>query len=200
MASLFDELNRLHAAGKSVADHEDALFEQFGRTLSVLVADTVGMTKATQQRGIIHFLGKVARARARALPIVEQHGGFDVRYMADNFIAMFDQPADAVEAALALHEAFERDPILITETQTYELCIGIGFGTLIYSSALEGYFGDEMNLASKLGEDLARGKETLLTEPAYNELPAATRRDFYQIDPRDPSFKERVYRQNTRGN
>lgn len=49
MASLFDELNRLHAAGQSVADHEDALFEQFGRTLSVLVADTVGMTKATQQ-------------------------------------------------------------------------------------------------------------------------------------------------------
>ena len=63
MASLFDELNRLHAAGQSVADHEDALFEQFGRTLSVLVADTVGMTKATQQRGIIHFLGKVAHAR-----------------------------------------------------------------------------------------------------------------------------------------
>ena len=57
-----------------------------------------------------------------------------------------------------------------------------------------------MNLASKLGEDLARGKETLLTAQAYNELPAATRRDFYQIDPRDPSFKERVYRQNTGGN
>ena len=51
-------------------------------------------------------------------------------------------------------------------------------GTLIYSSALEGYFGDEMNLASKLGEDLVRGKETLLTAPAYNELPAAKRRDF----------------------
>ena len=121
--------------------------------------------------------------------------------MADNFIAMFvfDQPTDAVQAALALHEAFERDPIMIAETQTYELCIGIGYGTLIYSSALEGYFGDEMNLASKLGEDLARGKETLLNAPTYNELPTAMRSDFFQIDPRDPSFNERVYRQNTRG-
>ena len=199
MPTLFDELNRLHVAGYSVADYEDALFEQFGRTISVLVADTVGMTKTTQQQGIIHFLEKVARARARVLPILEQHNGFDIRYMADNFIAMFDQPAHAVEAASALHKAFEHDPILITENQTYELCIGIGYGPLIFSSSLEGYFGNEMNLASKLGEDLARGKETLVTSSAYNQLPTVMKRDFFQVDPREPSFGEKVYRQNTRG-
>jgi hypothetical protein len=32
---------------------------------------------------------------------------------------------------------------------------------------MEGYFGEEMNLASKLGEDTAEGGETLLTNLAY---------------------------------
>ena len=94
MASLFDELNRLHAAGQSVADHEDALFEQFGRTLSVLVADTVGMTTATQQRGIIHFLGKVARARARALRT--DQGLLRVRISSDRRVARTARPSSAV--------------------------------------------------------------------------------------------------------
>ena len=196
MASLFDELNRLHAAGQSVADHEDELFEQLGRTLCVLVADTVGMTKATQQHGIIHFLSKVAQARNRILPILEQHGGFEVRFMADNFIAMFDQPGDAINASSALHETFELDPIPLTENQAYELCIGVGFGTLIHSSVLEGYFGDEMNLASKLGEDLAKGKETLMTASAFNELPDSIKRRCSPVDPGTATFKVQIYRLN----
>jgi len=40
-------------------------------------------------------------------------------------------------------------------------------GKMLYSETLEGYFGEEMNLASKLGEDIAEGGETLLTVAAY---------------------------------
>ena len=194
MASLFDELNRLHAAGQSVADHEDELFEQFGRTLCVLVADTVGMTKATQRHGILHFLSKVAQARNRILPILEQHGGFEVRFLADNFIAMFDQPGSAINASLALHEDFELDPIPLTGGQAYELCIGVGYGPLIHSSVLEGYFGDEMNLASKLGEDYAEGKETLVTASAFSELPANIRGRCSPVNLGTATFKSQIYR------
>jgi class 3 adenylate cyclase len=37
----------------------------------------------------------------------------------------------------------------------------------MYSALDNGVYGDEMNLASKLGEDIAGGEEILLTEAAY---------------------------------
>jgi len=50
-----------------------------------------------------------------------------------------------------------------------ECCIGIGFGP-IYAIGPNHAMGDEMNRASKLGEDTARGGETLVTEDAYATL------------------------------
>jgi len=50
-----------------------------------------------------------------------------------------------------------------------ECCIGIGFGP-IYAIGPNHAMGDEMNRASKLGEDTARGGETLVTEAAYATL------------------------------
>jgi class 3 adenylate cyclase len=48
--------------------------------------------------------------------------------------------------------------------------IGIGFGRLFYLPSEDDYYGAEVNLASKLGEDLARSGETLLTESAVRSL------------------------------
>jgi hypothetical protein len=39
---------------------------------------------------------------------------------------------------------------------------------MLYSETLEGYFAKEMNFASKLGEDIANGGETLITQSAYS--------------------------------
>ena len=58
--------------------------------------------------------------------------------------------------------------------------IGIGFGDILVL-ADEDLFGDEVNLASKLGEDVAQGGMVLLTEAARAEL-----------DPSVPTTPERV--------
>ncbi len=47
--------------------------------------------------------------------------------------------------------------------------IGIGHGK-VFTIGPNLAQGDEMNRASKLGEDIARAKETLLTERAYDAL------------------------------
>ena len=44
--------------------------------------------------------------------------------------------------------------------------IGLGFGPLLMVGDHDAY-GNEMNLASKLGEDLAQAGDILLTEAAY---------------------------------
>jgi hypothetical protein len=53
-----------------------------------------------------------------------------------------------------------------------------------------------MNLASKLGEDLAKGKETLMTASAFNELPDSIKRRCSPVDPGTATFKVQIYRLN----
>jgi adenylate cyclase len=198
MNTLFDLLRELIEAEKDPRDHESEIYDRFGQTLAILVADSVGMTKTTDHHGIIHFLSCVMQARDKSLPILESHGGFGVRYLADNFIAMFDSPQAAVDAALALQRDFQDHPIKINGQTNFELCIGVGYGKLLYSSTLEGYYGSEMNLTSKLGEDLARGKETLITQAAFDALSEQSKSEFFRIDPRDDGISVPIYRLNTR--
>lgn len=58
----------------------------------------------------------------------------------------------------------------------FGVCMGIGFGDVLRSRS-EGVFGNEMNLASKPGEDLAGKGEVLLTESAYQEISEEYRTD-----------------------
>lgn len=60
--------------------------------------------------------------------------------------------------------------LMLTPTRPYKICAGIGYGTLLVTGAHGEFFGKEMNLASKLGEDLADGDELFLTEAAYEQL------------------------------
>jgi len=50
-----------------------------------------------------------------------------------------------------------------------ECCVGIGYGE-IFAIGPNLAQGDEMNQASKLGEDIARANETLLTERTFEAL------------------------------
>ena len=91
-------------------------------------------------------------------------------YHADNCIAYFATPRLAVDAAIALQRGILDSGLTLNESEKYGLCAGIGFGDLLYSETLDSYFGDEMNLASRLGEDVAERDEILLTQSAYDAL------------------------------
>ena len=52
-----------------------------------------------------------------------------------------------------------------------ECCIGVGYGEF-HQIGPNLTMGDEMNCASKLGEDIARGGETLVTESVRRALAA----------------------------
>jgi hypothetical protein len=50
-------------------------------------------------------------------------------------------------------------------------CAGVGYGRVLAIGPNLAQ-GDEMNRASKLGEDIARGNETLVTERVHNAVAA----------------------------
>jgi adenylate cyclase len=71
---------------------------------------------------------------------------------------------------LPLIKRYKENEILLTEDEPFRICVGIGYGYLLCSETLEGHYGDQMNITSKLGEDIASGNEILLTEPAYADI------------------------------
>lgn len=159
----------------------DALIRKvFGETLAVLIMDMSGFSRQTIRHGIIHFLAKIQRMHSIAIPVVEARGGLIIKLEADNIYAVFDAVADAVETAVDIQRGLEAVNTLLPDELDMHGEYGIGYGeTLVIED--EDIFGSEVNLASKLGEDLAQRGEILLTESAFQQV-AQGYREFERLD------------------
>src|SRR4051812_5199028 len=142
----------------------------FGRKAAVLVLDMCGFSQTTTQHGIIHFLAMIDEMEHGAIPAVVDNGGQVIKTDADNLFAIFSEPAQAVEAALDIFRAFDAINAVVPENRDIRGSVGIGFGDLLVVGN-EDVFGEEMNYASKLGEDVGSARDILLTPAAYELLP-----------------------------
>ena len=137
----------------------------------MLVLDSTGFSRTTRKKGIVYYLTIIARMRQIGRRIFAGHDVIGFRAEADNLFAEFSTVQQALFAAFDMHRYFKENELMLADDEPFQVCIGIGFGRLLKSRG-EGVFGDEMNLASKLGEDTAEGGQTLITERAYLALPS----------------------------
>jgi adenylate cyclase len=142
--------------------HVDAeIRQQYERPMAVMIGDMSGFSRITQAHGILHFLGLIQRMRALAGPIVRGHGGNVVKFEADNLYASFPGADAALEAAIDLHTACEREAT--TPDDSVRMSLGLGFGPVLDIGGVD-FYGDQVNLASKLGEDIAEAGEILVSQ------------------------------------
>ncbi len=156
---------------------EEELWQEFGGRYATLVLDCCKFTRITQEKGIVHYLVCVMKLNDIVKPIFEKHGCLSYRPEEDNIYAEFNTPDQALEASIEANHAVKGANLMLNEHEPFEICIGIGYGDVL-RSRLKGVFGDEMNLASKLGEDIAGGREILLTEAAYATIKANAKKHF----------------------
>jgi class 3 adenylate cyclase len=149
---------------------DEEIIARFQRRVAILVLDMCGFTDATSRYGIIHYLSLIQRMEEAARPAVERNAGIVLKIEADNLFALFPLPDNALEAALDIFRSFDALNHDAPEEQKIDGCIGIGYGDVLLTSHSDA-FGHEMNLACKLGEDVARRREILLTQAAYDALP-----------------------------
>jgi adenylate cyclase len=146
------------------------LDRRFGETCACLVLDSTGFTRTTKLLGSAFYLSIISRLREVCSETVKHCHAISSRAWADNYYAEFKSVDDAVAAAFDLHRYFDEHPIsMINEQDIFGVCIGIGYGRVLRSER-EGVYGDEMNCASKLGEDVAERGQTMLTEAAFQAL------------------------------
>lgn len=132
------------------------------RELTILAADSSGFSKKTFEYGIVRFLANLARAYEGVVPIIEKHGGVVTTRNADNLLAVYRQPAAAVRAATEVHAWLRRRNARLAAPDRFELCIGIHHGQVL--RLRDDVYGAAVNVCAKIGEDVAKAGETLVTD------------------------------------
>jgi adenylate cyclase len=149
---------------------ETELWDEYGTERAVFVLDMSGFSLLTRKYGIVHYLSMVKRMQRTTEPIVKSYGGSMIKYEADNCFAIFPDPLSAVNAALTMQHAFEASNLMTSDDLDIYISCGIDHGRILVIKD-EDCFGDAVNRASKLGEDVASAREILITKEAMDMIP-----------------------------
>lgn len=149
---------------------EQEILRNFSVPKAVLVLDMSGFSRTTRVHGIVAFLLMIYQTRRLCMPSVQKHNGILVKAEADNLFCLFDRVSDAIAASREMISRLETANCVLPDDRRLYASIGIGYGETVYVGE-EDLFGDEVNLASKLGEDIAAKGQILLTATAAAEVP-----------------------------
>jgi len=172
-AKRFQELLLAYSQAEDLGERkriETKLWEEYGTELAVFVLDMSGFSLLTRKYGIVHYLSMVKRMQLTTEPILKSYGGSLIKYEADNCFAIFPDPLSAVNAALAMQHAFEASNLMTSDDLDIYISCGIDYGRILVIKD-EDCFGDAVNRASKLGEDVASAREILITKDAMRMIP-----------------------------
>ncbi len=160
---VYRDFFRLQRGEMMEADFRD----KYQRERAILSIDLTGFLRSAIERGDLHSLLRILDVQKLAIPALHDFGSELIRCFADDIVALFEEPNTAVDAAFEVHRRVRlfNEAGLSSEDPPW-CCAGIGFGN-VFAIGPNLAQGDEMNRASKLGEDIARGNETLVTENVY---------------------------------
>jgi class 3 adenylate cyclase len=148
---------------------EAELWNSYGAERVVFVLDMSGFSLLTRKHGIIHYLSMVRRMQLVSEPIIKTYNGSLLKFEADNCFAVFPDTLAAVHAAIALQLAFDASNLLTSDDFDVRIACGIDCGKILIIGN-EDCFGDAVNRACKLGEDVAAAGEILVTQDAIKTI------------------------------
>lgn len=165
---------RAHAAAESWPELDTRQARGLFRRRAVVYTDTANFTNRTFEHGILHFL----MLFERFVPAVERglraQRGRLVKVDGDSLLLEFRDLAHACAGVRVMDGLLRQRNRGLAERDQLWFSYGIGWGDVLDLG--DDIFGLEVNLASKLGEDLARPGEALLTPAAVEGLPPSLRR------------------------
>ena len=169
---LFEQLvGEIVRAPERRAELEQTIQKIFSRRKAILALDMCGFSRTTRTHGIVAFLVMIHEMKQLCAPVVAAHRGVQVKAEADNLFCLFDSVADALATARDIQARCLAANLERPAERALHAAIGIGFGDTLYVGE-EDLHGDEMNIACKLGEDVAARGEILFTPAAHAALPA----------------------------
>lgn len=157
-----------HQSAEDKEKTDKRLWNTYGTEAAVLIVDMSGFTVHSDRHGIIHYLSMINRMQTMVSESISFYKGTIVKFFADNCMAVFDSPVDAFNFAVALNQQCEADNT--SDEFAIHLSCGIDFGHVLMPGKQD-CFGQAVNHASKLGEDIGDDGQILFTQIVANLLP-----------------------------
>jgi class 3 adenylate cyclase len=148
---------------------EQHLWGEFGVTEAVFVLDMSQFSLLTQRHGIVYYLSLIRRMQIIVQPLIEQHEGHLMKFEADNCFARFPQVTNAIQAGIQINKVLDAENQTTPDESDIRVTCGIDYGKFLLVHEGE-FFGDPVNRASKLGEDLGEPGEILVTSEAMAQI------------------------------
>jgi len=167
--------------GADKASIDRRIWDLFGETWAVMFTDLAGFSRQVVQFGVIHFLQIIFESQRLLVPCIEEHDGILLKTEGDSLLVIFRNPGRAVECAVAMQKKVEQHNLSRRDEEKILLCIGLGYGRVLRIGD-EDVFGSEVNASSKLGEDIARAGEILVTEGLAEALPEDAKQRLTPLD------------------
>lgn len=149
---------------------EDTIWQAYGTENTVFVLDMFGFSLLTRKYGIVHYLSMIRRMQLTVEPIIAGYGGSVIKFEADNCFAVLPDPLAAVRAATTIQHALSASNLLTSDELDVHVSIGIDYGKILIVNN-EDIFGDAVNRACKMGEDIGAAGEVLITKEAMDLIP-----------------------------
>jgi adenylate cyclase len=143
-----------------------------GGSVAILFSDIEGSTELNERLGDKEWVRLLARHDAVLRSAIERHGGQVVKTQGDGFMAAFGSAEQAVRAAVAVQQAFEKGSR--RGKATVLVRIGIHIGDVVHRD--NDIFGRNVAQAARVAA-LADGGEILVSEDVadavapYDDLP-----------------------------
>ena len=187
-----DRLEKLIAERLEPAANRDAIdrriWDLFGEEWCVMSTDLAGFSRRVAEFGIIHFLQTIHESERILVPVIEAHDGILLKVDGDSFLVIFRNIDKALHAAIEMQKTTQRYNQGKTREEHVLLCIGLGSGRVLRIGDAD-VFGAQVNAASKLGEDIAKAHEILVTRAVRDgsTLPGL---QFQEIDEVPPGAEQ----------
>ena len=174
LAALLDDLvNRPHERETI----EQCIVEKFTQDKAVMVVDMSGFSRTAATSGIVTFLLMIHQMKLLALPCIDLHRGVLIKAEADNLYCLFESVEDAVEASLEISQRLAAANAILPRDLNLYVSTGVGWGPIL-NIGNEDMWGNEVNIACRLGEDIAELGEILLSQAAHEQTHDLARLDF----------------------
>lgn len=155
------------AKDEARAAAKDAELKARMQPLAVFISDMSGFSKLTREKGIAWFLAQIRRMERVAAPLLEKHRVELVKQYGDDLFIVSDDPVRLVAFAKEFLEALDVEK---AKGNALRVSIGIAKGDVLRVG--NDLFGDAVNRASKLGEDMGEAEELLLGMEVFDALSA----------------------------
>ncbi len=174
-------------ADKSKIDSR--IWDLFGEEWAVMFTDLSGFSRGVAEFGIIHFLQIIYESERLFIPLIEENDGILLKMEGDSMMVIFRNVEKAIECSISMQRIlvdYNKDR---SDTEKILLCVGLGFGKMLRIGDRDVY-GAEVNASSKLGEDIAKAWQILVTDSVKKAAKNIKDIEFEKIDEIPPGAKE----------